>query len=116
MNLSFVMYLAQPSSLDMLVLVGKVSCAAWDALQRQAAARGDAAGMVFGVDQPVLHVENGLLEIFRLAVRSLPPKIPLLLRTTARDADYLFYVRPEHYSCAIALRSPALWRPSKSLI
>ena len=31
MNLSFVMYLAQPSSLDMLVLVGKVSCAAWRA-------------------------------------------------------------------------------------
>jgi hypothetical protein len=37
MNLSFVMYLAQPSSLDMpshmLVLVGKVSCAAWRAAQ-----------------------------------------------------------------------------------
>ena len=32
-NLSFVMYLAQPSSLDMLVLVGKVSCAAWCAAQ-----------------------------------------------------------------------------------
>ena len=31
--LSFVMYLAQPSSLDMLVLVGKVSCAAWCAAQ-----------------------------------------------------------------------------------
>ena len=27
------MYLAQPSSLDMLVLVGKVSCAAWRAAQ-----------------------------------------------------------------------------------
>ena len=29
----FVVYLAQPSSLDMLVLVGKVSCAAWFAVQ-----------------------------------------------------------------------------------
>ena len=26
--------------------------------------------MVFGVDQPVLHVENGLLEIFRLVCGS----------------------------------------------
>ena len=32
-NLSFVMCVAQPSSLDMLVLVGKVSCAAWCAAQ-----------------------------------------------------------------------------------
>ena len=32
-NLSFVMCVAQPSSLDMLVLVGKVSCAAWLAAQ-----------------------------------------------------------------------------------
>ena len=54
MNLSFVVYLAQPSSLDMLVLVGEGRNATWDALQRQAAARGDVAGMVFGVDQPVL--------------------------------------------------------------
>ena len=70
MNISFVMYLAQPSSLDMLVLIGKVSCAAWLAAQREPAARARVVCLVFGVDQLVRHAENGLFEIFRLVCGS----------------------------------------------
>ena len=39
-------------------------CAGWLALQRHPAAQGHVACLVFGVGQLVLHMENGLLEIF----------------------------------------------------
>ena len=57
MNLSFVMYLAQPSPVDMLVLVGKVSCAAWLAVQWEPAARVSMVCLAFRVGQLVLRVE-----------------------------------------------------------
>ena len=39
-------------------------CAGWLALQRHPAAQGHVACLVFGVGQLVLHMENGLIEIF----------------------------------------------------
>jgi hypothetical protein len=64
MNSSIVVYLAQPGSLDVLELVGKVGCAGWRGLQRHPAAQGRAACVDSGVGRLVRHVENGLLEIF----------------------------------------------------
>jgi hypothetical protein len=65
MNISIVVYLAQPSSLDVLELVGKVGCAGWRGLQRHRAAQRRVACVDSGVGRlDVRHVENGLLEIF----------------------------------------------------
>ena len=66
MNISIVVYLAQPSSLDVLELVGKVGCAGWRGLQRHPAAQGR-------VGRLVRHVENGLLEIFLAVCGSSAP-------------------------------------------
>jgi len=72
-NGSIVVLLAQPSSLAVLVLVCEVGCAGWHALQRQPAAPADVACSASGCGQLVLHVENGLLEIFLLVCGSSTP-------------------------------------------
>jgi len=72
-NGSIVVLLAQPSSLVVLVLVCEVGCAGWHALQRQPAAPADVACSASGFGQLVLHVENGLLEIFLLVCGSSTP-------------------------------------------
>ena len=73
MNISIVVYLAQPSSLDVLELVGKVGCAGWRGLQRHPAAQGRVACVDSGVGRLVRHVENGLLEIFLAVCGSSAP-------------------------------------------
>uniref|UniRef100_A0A7S0H8Q6 Secreted protein n=1 Tax=Phaeocystis antarctica TaxID=33657 RepID=A0A7S0H8Q6_9EUKA len=72
-NGSIVVLLAQPSSLAVLVLVCEVGCAGWHALQRQPAAPADVACSASGFGQLVLHVENGLLEIFLAVCGSSTP-------------------------------------------
>ena len=72
-NLSFVMCVAQPSSLDVLELVGKVGCAGWRGLQRHPAAQGRVACVDSGVGRLVRHVVNGLLEIFLAVCGSSAP-------------------------------------------
>jgi hypothetical protein len=72
-DISIVVYLAQPSSLDVLELVGKVGCAGWRGLQRHPAAQGRVACVDSGVGRLVRHVENGLLEIFLAVCGSSAP-------------------------------------------
>jgi hypothetical protein len=59
MNLSVVVYLTQPSSLDVLELVGKVGYAGWRGLQRHPAAQGRVACVNSGVGRLVRHVLRG---------------------------------------------------------
>ena len=107
-NSSIVVLLAQPSSLVVLVLVCEVGCAGWLALQRhdraqhsskaQLAATADVACSASGIGQLVLHVENGLLEIFLLVCG---PSTPAW---SCQDE------RRQQTSCAAAAVLLAEWR------
>ena len=69
--LSFMVCVAQPSLLDVLVLVGEVGVrAGLLTINKLLHAQGELLYMIFGVDQHVPHLENGLLKIFRLVCGS----------------------------------------------
>ena len=70
-NSSVTVHLAQASSLDMLVLFGEVRMqAGLHTIHTMLHKASWCVSLVFGVDQLVRHVENGLLEIFRLVCGS----------------------------------------------
>ena len=73
MNSSITVHLAKPNSLDMLALVGEVRRQAGQHNHPHPPARGELLYVIFRVGQRVLHLENGLLTIFRLVCGSSAP-------------------------------------------
>ena len=70
-SLSFVMIVRGPAQLARRARARRRGQnASWAAHNPHPAAQGELVSLVFGVDQPVRHVENGLLEIFRLVCGS----------------------------------------------
>ena len=63
-NLSFVMRVAQSSSLRHARARRRGQSASWAAHHPHAPAQGELLYVIFRVDQLVLHLENGLLKIF----------------------------------------------------